>query len=100
MDISWTPEHSNTQGNEYADQMAKEAAEEANEKTELPLIVTMGDVKTAARESGKMKWQEMWGDTEKGSYLFGYRNKDNKVQEVLIWTTNTNQQKGKSQLYN
>ena len=35
----------------------------------------MGDVKTAARESGKMKWQEMWEKTEKGRYLFNYRNK-------------------------
>ena len=46
--------------------MAKEAAEEAKEMTALPPIVTMGDVKTAARESGKMKWQEMWDKTEKG----------------------------------
>ena len=36
---------------------------------------TMGDVKTAARESGKMKWQEMWDKTEKGRHLFNYRNK-------------------------
>ena len=49
VDISWTPGHSNIQGNEYADQMAKEAAEEAKEMTELPPIVTMGDVKNAAR---------------------------------------------------
>ena len=66
---------SNIQGNEYADQMAKEAAEEAKEMTELPPIVRMGDVKAAARESGKMKWQEMWDKTEKGRHLFNYRNK-------------------------
>ena len=60
---------------EYADQMAKEAAEEAKDMTELPPIVTMGDVKTAARESGKMKWQDMWDKTEKGRHLFNYRNK-------------------------
>ena len=75
VDISWTQGHTNIQGNEYADKMAKEAAEEAKEMTELPPIVTMGDVKTAARESGKMKWQEMWDKTEKGRHLFNYRNK-------------------------
>ena len=75
MDISWAPGHSNIQGNVYADQLAKEAAEEAKEKMELPPIVTTGDVKTAARESGKRKWQEMWEKTEKGRHLFNYRNK-------------------------
>ena len=33
VDIFWTPGHSNIQGIEYADQMAKEAAEEAKEMT-------------------------------------------------------------------
>ena len=75
MDISWTPGHSNIQGNEYADQIAEEAAEEAKKMTALPPIVTMGDVKTAARESGKMKWQEMLYKTETGRHLFNYRNK-------------------------
>ena len=44
VELSWSPGHSNIKGNEYADQMAKEAAEEAKEKMELPPIVTMGDV--------------------------------------------------------
>ena len=35
----------------------------------------MGDVKTAARESGKMKWQEMWDKIENGRRFFNYRNK-------------------------
>ena len=35
----------------------------------------MGDVKTVSRESGKMKWQEMWEKTEKGRHLFSYKNK-------------------------
>ena len=44
VELSWSPSHSNIKGNEYADQMAKEAAEEAKEKMDLPPIVTMGDV--------------------------------------------------------
>ena len=74
VELSWSPGHSNIKGNEYADQMAKETAEEAKEKMELPPIVTMGDVKTAARESGKMKWQDMWEKSEKGRHLFNFRN--------------------------
>ena len=54
MKIYWTPGHSNIQGNEYADQMAKEAGEKAIEKMELPPIVTMGDVKNC----GKRIWQD------------------------------------------
>ena len=95
MDISWTPGHSNIQGNEYVDQMAKETAEEAKEKTELPPIVAVGDVKTAARESGKMKWQEMWDKTEKGRHLLSYRNKVGLNLDHKYQSTN-----GKSQLHN
>ena len=53
IELSWSPGHSNIKGNEYADQMAKETAEEAKEKMELPPIVTMGDVKTAANEMAR-----------------------------------------------
>ena len=35
----------------------------------------MGDVKTAARESGKKKWQDMWEKSEKGRALFQFRPK-------------------------
>ena len=72
VELSWSPGHSNIKGNEYADQMAKEAAEEAKENMELPPIVTMDDVKTAARDSGKMKWQDMWEKSDKGSNLFKF----------------------------
>ena len=33
----------------------------------------MGDVKTAARESGKKKWQDMWEKSETGGNLLNYR---------------------------
>ena len=42
VEISWTPGHANIRGNEEADRMAKEAAEEAKEKgeSELPPATT------------------------------------------------------------
>ena len=60
VEISWTPGHSDIKGNELADRLAKDAAEEAKEMKDLPPVITMGDIKTAARESGKKKWQDMW----------------------------------------
>ena len=67
------PGHSDIKGNECADRLAKEAAEEAKEKKDLPPVITMGDIKTAARESGKKKWQDMWEKSETGRHLFNYR---------------------------
>ena len=75
VEISWTPGHSDIKGNEYADQLAKEAAEEAKGKKDLPAVITMGIVKTAERESGKKKWQDMWEKSEKGRALFQFRPK-------------------------
>ena len=65
--------------------MAKEAAEE---KMELPPIVTIGDVQTAARESGKMKWQDMWEKSEKGRHLFNSRNQVGLSQYHKFESTN------------
>ena len=84
VEISWTPGHSDIKGNEYADKLAKEAAEEAKEKTDLPPVLTMGDIKTAVRDSGRKKWQDMWDKSEKGRNLFNYRPKvDYKVKHKI-----------------
>ena len=41
----------------------------------------MGDIKTAVRDSGRKKWQDMWDKSEKGRNLFNYRPKvDYKVK--------------------
>ena len=70
-------------GNEYADKLAKEAADEAKERIDLPPVITMGDIKTAARESGRKKWQDMWEKSEKGRHLFNYRPKvDHKIKQT------------------
>ena len=84
VEISWTPGHSDIKGNEYADKLAKEAADEAKERIDLPPVITMGDVKTAARESGRKKWQDMWEKSEKGRHLFNFRPKvDHKIKHKL-----------------
>ena len=86
VEISWTPGHADIKGNEKADQMAKEAAQEAKEKTEseLPPATTLCDVKIAARNSGCKKWQERWDKAETGRDLFDFRPKvDFKLNHVF-----------------
>ena len=58
LEIVWTPEHSEEQGNEVADRLAKEAAMEAKDLGEETSIVTVQDVKTHARVSIRYKWQQ------------------------------------------
>ena len=72
---SWTPGHANMKCNEYADKLAKEAAQEAKEKDNLPPVISSGDVKEAARKLGLIKWQEMWEKSDKGRHLFQLRFK-------------------------
>ena len=58
VELSWSPGHANIKRNEYADQLAKEAAQEAKHAEDLRAVTSFGDVKLAAKESGIMKWQE------------------------------------------
>ena len=73
MEISWTPGHSDIKGYELADRLAKEAAEEAKEMKDLSPVITMGDIKAAARVSGKKKWKDMWEKSEIYRHLFNYK---------------------------
>ena len=74
-EISWTPGHADIKGNDQADRMAKEAAQEVKEKSEsqLPSATTLCDVKMAARTSGFKKWQERWEKAVTGKDLFDFR---------------------------
>ena len=56
VNIQWSPGHANIRGNEIADRLAKEAAREAEEMTDDAVIANQSDVKSAARESVKIKW--------------------------------------------
>ena len=75
LELSWTPGHADFKGNEQADRLAKEAANQAKEKEELPSVISLGDVKEVAKKSGFVKWQEMWHITEKGRHLFPFMPK-------------------------
>ena len=47
-----------------ADQLAKEAANEALEMAEDDSVVMLDDIKSAAKLSVRMKWEERWDASE------------------------------------
>ena len=58
--IKWTPGHADIRGNCIADELAKEAAEEAKLILEDSQILKGADFKKCARVSCCMKWQWSW----------------------------------------
>ena len=65
IELSWTPGHSSIKGNETADSLAKEGANEAKELEEVSSVTTPDDVKTVAKQSARMKRQERWNYTDR-----------------------------------
>ena len=66
IEIVWTPGHSEVEGNEVADRLAKEAAVEAKAMEEETSVVTVQDIKRYARASIQRKWQQRWDIGEFG----------------------------------
>lgn len=90
--INWTPGHAEILGNEIADRLAKQGAEEAENMPEVTSAVTVLDVKAALKESGLMKWQQRWEAGSTGRHLFELRESmkvkaqqhtDRKIQKLI-----------------
>ena len=61
----------------------KQAVQEAKDSEQFPAMISLGDVKSAAKESGKKKWQDMWEKSNTGRNLYRFRKKvDNKVKHT------------------
>ena len=56
-------------------ELAKEAAQQAKDLDEVSSIMTLEDVKTAAKTSGIKKLQAMWNHSGRGRGLFQFRPK-------------------------
>ena len=72
VEINWTPGHAEIAGNEIADKLAKEAAEEAENMPEVDTPLTSIDVKRAVRDSCKIKWQNRWEASQRGRHMFEF----------------------------
>ena len=71
----WTPGHADIRGNCIADELAKEAAEEAKAFPEDSQILTGADFKKFARVSCCIKWQRSWDASDTGRHLYEYKPK-------------------------
>ena len=70
INIKWTPGHADIRGNCIADELAKEAAEEAKAFPEDSQILTGSNFKKFARLSCCMKWQRSWDAADTGRHLY------------------------------
>ena len=61
------------EGNEVADRLAKEAAQEAKELSEDSNIITNTEVKKNARLSSRFKWQRRWDISETGRHFYEFK---------------------------
>ena len=71
--INWTPGHTDVEGNEVADRLAKEAAQEAKELSEESNIITNAEVNKNAKISSRFKWQRRWEISETGRHFYEFK---------------------------
>ena len=71
--IHWTPGHATIAGNEIADRLAKDAAQQASKMPMDTSVVTSQDIKSAAKKSIISKWQQRWDISETGRFLYTFK---------------------------
>ena len=69
----WTPGHATIAGNEIADRLAKDAAQQAPKMPMDTSVVTNQDIKSAAKKSTISKWQQRWDISETGRFLYTFK---------------------------
>ena len=72
VEIDWTPGHSSIAGNEVADKLAKEAAEEASKFPEEKRIISQPEIKLASNQYITAQWQKRWEYSDTGRDFFSY----------------------------
>jgi len=72
IELLWTPGHAGLQGNDKADQLAKEGAKEALEMPEDSRIVTIQEIKDASNKTCLAKWQTRWENSSTGRRFYEF----------------------------
>ena len=70
--FNWTPGHASIKGKEIADQLAKEAAKEAEELEVNTQVFTKQDIRKAARDAVTKKWQVRWDSSNSGRHYYRF----------------------------
>lgn len=70
--LLWTPGHAGLQGNETADQLAKEGASEALNMPDDYGVVTLQEVKMASHRTCLNKWQWRWENSSTGRRFYEF----------------------------
>ena len=91
--IEWTPGHASIKGNDLADALAKDAAEQAKHLGDSCIMVTSQDVTKASQDLIVSKWQMRWDHSSRGRHLHTLRNKVSLTQTKTRYPLETSRRK-------